>query len=486
MTLILPGHRLDAKQAGIYNVFCLNRRFYTRRPDLRPYFEEGWTLLARQSGKGGYGPLRRLFQAVRALSWQWNEPWSFTTSTGASFHLLRDTDARWKHELRCELRSMVWRESSLLKRKDMEGLERIDYEATVALLRKQKCYNGQTRKRRKQPEAALSPLLVTHLRTLLTGCVQSRERLLLGKKARNMLCPHCQSEPETVTHILWHCPAWQDQRLQILSKFSLDFLLALPECTKQCGIVLTDTPVGDRQSFAVLLKKTQEARDAERKLRGQAWLDSQAGETGADASARPSSCTLPLHIQANPGLAEGPRLFPAYPWSYEADNTVTETVFYGRIPANWRRFASNAEWTFDLQLFPALVWYFRKLKWPSLADQHSISWLELAIDFMAATHVKLCQPNDDAGEHTAESQARLFAAATKRMALICQDSVAPGIEAKALRSASHVPSLTALDLGRAAGLQCRPCLLRPNFVHKQLLQAALERQLQSNTFFADL
>ena len=58
------------------------------------------------------------------------------------------------------------------------------------------------------------------------------------------------------------------------------------------------------------------------------------------------------------------------------------------------------------------------------ASQHSISWLELAIDFQAATHAKLCQPNDDAGEYTAESQARLFAAATKRMALICKDSAA--------------------------------------------------------------
>ena len=41
-TLLLPGHRLDAKPAGIYNAFCLARR---RRQDLRTVFEEAWHLL---------------------------------------------------------------------------------------------------------------------------------------------------------------------------------------------------------------------------------------------------------------------------------------------------------------------------------------------------------------------------------------------------------------------------------------------------------
>ena len=48
---------------------------------------------------------------------------------------------------------------------------------------------GKTRKRRKQRAKALEPRLATHLRTLLTGCVQFWERLVLGRGASRKLCP---------------------------------------------------------------------------------------------------------------------------------------------------------------------------------------------------------------------------------------------------------------------------------------------------------
>ena len=50
---------------------------------------------------------------------------------------------------------MARREPSLLKRKDMEGLQGVDYESTVALLRNPPASAGKTRKRCKQRVNAL-------------------------------------------------------------------------------------------------------------------------------------------------------------------------------------------------------------------------------------------------------------------------------------------------------------------------------------------
>ena len=95
-------------------------------------------------------------------------------------------------------------------RKDMQGLRNIDYEATVNLYRRSQRQVMQSfqQKLRSFKRDLLDHLQLTHLRTLLTGCIRSRERLVLGNRAKSMLCPFCQDGSETVTHILWKCKHW--------------------------------------------------------------------------------------------------------------------------------------------------------------------------------------------------------------------------------------------------------------------------------------
>ena len=113
LTLVLPGHRLDAKQACIFNLFCLNRRLLRRRPDLRTQLEDTWELTSSRNCKGSYGPMRCIADAAAKLNWTWRDPWHFVTASGETIGLLDGNDRQWKHALRAELRSMVWREEVL-------------------------------------------------------------------------------------------------------------------------------------------------------------------------------------------------------------------------------------------------------------------------------------------------------------------------------------------------------------------------------------
>ena len=63
--------------------------------------------------------------------------------------------------------------------------------------------------------------------------------------------------------------------------------------------------------------------------------------------------------------------------------------FQGDVPNNWRRFSSSSEWIYGLDLFSAMVWYFRQLTWPTNLSHRTITWCELTIDFQAATHTHL-------------------------------------------------------------------------------------------------
>lgn len=74
-------------------------------------------------------------------------------------------DPKWKHDLREILRSMVFNEGTFHSRKDMLGLNQVAYLPTMNLLQSQK-----STKR-------LTAMQQTHLRSILGGPVQSRERL---------------------------------------------------------------------------------------------------------------------------------------------------------------------------------------------------------------------------------------------------------------------------------------------------------------------
>ena len=88
-----------------------------------------------------------------------------------------------------------------------------------------------------------------------------------------------------------------------------------------------------------------------------------------------------------------------------------------------------------------LVWYFRQLRWPEEESEHTVTWAELAIDFVASTHCAL--QRDQHEKLNLEQQARLLRAAAKRVAHICKSAIVPDFD-----DSRMIPILTSLGLIR--------------------------------------
>ena len=80
-----------------------------------------------------------------------------------------------------------------------------------------------------------------------------------------------------------------------------------------------------------------------------------------------------------------------------------------------------------MKLFKRIRWYLQQLKWSSGGEEaeRSTSWVELALDFYAATRVPLMLPGADAPGTLAE-QVKIFAGAARGVARLCKDKVPPG------------------------------------------------------------
>lgn len=476
VSLILPGHRVDAKQAFIYHVLSLCRRIFTKRPALRALFEVAWSYVIHRRCKTT-GFVASILKITKLLNYQWIEPWVMVSQNQEQFALLGGDDSKWKHDLREILRSMVFNEATFRNRKDMQGLSQVAYNPTVSLL--------QNRKSAKR----LTAMQQTHLRSILGGAVQSRERLVLANLTQSPTCVFCQQSDETVLHIFWECPKWADIRSELLAKYDAQFLSQLPDCTKQCGIISSSIELTEAAAckFAVDLQTTFiQILTARHMLRHLQTQDEQPPSPQPNGTGVEDE--LPELVRRNPGLADRHKLFPTYPWEF--DQQHGNRHFQGQVPTNWRRFSSSSEWTYPLDWFPAIIWYFRNLIWPaeSAETDVGVTWLELALDFQISTHCMLLLPDDLEDTH-AERQARLFAAAAARVATICKASIAPGWHHNNRARNSKISTLTSLGLGRASGLQQRPCMMQSGIVHKILFQAALELQFEkkqhSRSFIPD-
>ena len=186
---------------------------------------------------------------------------------------------------------------------------------------------------------------------------------------------------------------------------------------------------------------------------------------------------------ADPAMAAQQAAFPGFAW--RASEGVHHTCFWGKIPDDQERGQQKAgardlRWRYPERLFAPLIWYFRQLKWPQTGDLNArrgehVTWLELALDFQASTHIELCAADADGAKELAGKRAIFFASAARRVSVICQDALAP-VDPFPNNLAR---SLAPLGLPNAGGFPMRPLFLRPDVVNRILYQAALEN-LQTN------
>ena len=349
-TFVLPGHKVDAVQASIYHTLLTIRRILSRRPDLLTMFAE--VSEKHADGQKSVGPTATFRAAVKSLQCTCVSPTEMQHINGNFLNLL-DTVPNWQHRLRFMLRCKVWGEKAFRNRLDMQDAapEFIDYESTVALIRKMQ--KGQNKKGKQKAHSATQYL---HLRTISTGCIYSGERLVKGKQAQNATCPWCKQEDETVEHILWKCPEWASLRTKLFQSYDSSLLDSLPVCTRQCGIMLSTIPGSQmqRQTLAKHLQTMYISILALREKRRKAQTQSAEEQKPQSPVAPPEDLSLQ---KLNPLAFHRCELFPMYPWHWDLTNECIHKFFQGSIPENWRRFQGNAEWSYSLDLFPGLVWF---------------------------------------------------------------------------------------------------------------------------------
>ena len=187
---------------------------------------------------------------------------------------------------------------------------------------------------------------------------------------------------------------WSHLRNTVLTKYS-SFIHDLPPCFRECGLFPQELIDDGSYSFDFAKNLTRDVQlmmiaiiQGRGSLERKAMVlrpSSQVNNPPAEPSAS-KTCQSPLTTE---------ELFPNYPWTYEVETRFGKPFFSGTVPKNWRTHKKGSEWTFGLQTFGALHWYWSQLCWPNHSEEGpGITWFELALDFAASTHCPLHMPED--------------------------------------------------------------------------------------------
>ena len=126
-----------------------------------------------------------------------------------------------------------------------------------------------------------------------------------------------------------------------------------------------------------------------------------------------------------------------------------------------------------------MLWYWRNLEWPMWAfsedeepevgEETECTWVELAIDFQAATACSLCGIREDCETWQMDKRGDLFADASRALARICDAELAPK-----RHHGQGANSLTPLRFPNQRGFKIRPHFLCHGVLTKVLFEAAVE------------
>ena len=473
-THIVPAHRVHPWAASIYHAFLVAHRMLSKRLALRVLFTEIWRHDSRS-----FGPVRRLKKAVQELAARWNQPFVITTRQGHQINLLSQDTDKFKHDLREILRQALWRrDRAYNNRQDMSGGGVLAYDANTVLLRSGDSLPNKPGNKKFAIGKPLSLFEHTCLRNIITGAVRTQLRLFKAHVVSTPVCAHCDMQVnEDAEHLFWRCPSWANMRKPFVDKYS-GILDVLPPCARQCGLLpqsfLDDGTftVAESQRFCIELQKTMVAILRAREKTSKDLHQCPGSHDNNIVVYASTHAIAPDQLAAQHHQNTKENLFPRYPWDYDEVCGPMNFFFVVAFPKIGALTKLDLNGCLVFLLFTPLVWYWSRLKW-STVNEDTISWLELAIDFHAATHCKLAMPNVSETGTALFQRARFFADASRRMACICRFALSPGA------CVASQYSLSSLGLGRTAGLTCRPQLLCKEFVHQCLFEIAIANTCQA-------
>eukprot|EP01061_Rhynchopus_euleeides_P032944 TRINITY_DN5492_c0_g1_i3.p1 TRINITY_DN5492_c0_g1~~TRINITY_DN5492_c0_g1_i3.p1 ORF type:complete len:953 (-),score=132.75 TRINITY_DN5492_c0_g1_i3:831-3539(-) len=350
LCILHPAHRLDPAVVPRY------RQIHTWAVQVKKWSHARDLAAAAWGGRAawrGEGPFALFQKALSWIGWRWLAATQVAYEDEASRRQVFDpataTDAGWRtfaHDLRQALRTKVL-QGVCARRADYDGLQHgADGGVTRCIL---------------EGDSAVTAYQRGLLRSAIAGAVPVEGRTGIGKA-----CPYCQSgERETMQHLWWECTAWDHvrQRHPIASTDRT----AWPACLSICGVAPVyrhDLP-GEAQVLPL-------ARDARVAIVSQlhryfiAVLSARQGHDGLlDRNARHHRTV-------------------EYPWGWRPpipERARIPSLAPSRVKATWGKHPPA--------LWVALCHWLRSLRWAPHGGEHTVSLLELAVDFELTTGLSL-------------------------------------------------------------------------------------------------
>ena len=193
------------------------QQFLRRCVDAHPVWVSLWHKRAGATWKGRAGLASQVQRAAEALALHWASPFELEW-TGGSLSLLNGDASHFLSKLCDFARHAVLKRAA--KRPCLRGVaSQVDTLASSALLRSPSCSSYDK----------------GVLRSILCNGVLTQHALHAQGSASSSMCPFCKRQPETLLHLCWSCPHWEDIR----SNFRLPILSEAqqwPVCTQLCGV----------------------------------------------------------------------------------------------------------------------------------------------------------------------------------------------------------------------------------------------------------
>ena len=231
-TICHKGHLFDPTQLKLYFPFKIARRQLMKHAAMQHFWTQLWhdTANTRSRYKDGrsnmVGPLSTLFCVSHQIGWNWVDPftfqWQVDETTLLTIPLLGLDEHYFLHLVRLAIARLLWRRAAAA-RKNLRGIERgIDKKTTTELLNSQQ----------------LDPYDCGILRAIFVDGISTQKHLWNMRQADHPVCQYCWAAEETLVHLFWECPIWQNVRLRYLTDSQLERSAQLPLCIRRTGLFI--------------------------------------------------------------------------------------------------------------------------------------------------------------------------------------------------------------------------------------------------------
>ena len=190
-----------------------------------------WQARVQQPGKRAPGPIGLAIASAKAIGWKpQRETAVWLNKDGACCDMLNVTVGSWHHSIRAAGRSMLCK-AVQSKRANLAGIEQgVDAGKTAALLRR-----NTLSLRRNTLSEKLGPEERPLLRRILADSIWTESLHYRIGRLQSPACPRCGAQAETLEHLWWECPAFEQQRSQFPAAVNAR-RTSWPACLTNCGI----------------------------------------------------------------------------------------------------------------------------------------------------------------------------------------------------------------------------------------------------------